>query len=83
MPSSEVQYFRARAREERDRAMEAPDRTIAAVHVRFAIEYEAAAKRLVEGEQLQSTRDALQRSHQLLHATARQVRETDSLTNPD
>lgn len=69
MSSNDFRYFRARAVEERARASAAPSEAIRAVHIEFAARYDQMAGRLQTAGQLESSRNAVQRSLELLRTT--------------
>ena len=73
MPSENIDYFRARALEERERAAAAADPAIRAVHLDFAGRYEAAAGQLRSDRELKGSRAAVERSLHLLKTTGRQA----------
>ena len=70
MPSSDnLHYFRARASEERQRAMAATDERTGKAHSELARRYAAEARK-IEGERhVQSSKEALSRSYRLLSET--------------
>ena len=68
MPSEDFSYFRARAVEERERALAAASPTVRAVHLDFAGRYDRMATGLHPAEELQLSHDAVRRSLSLLRA---------------
>ena len=66
MPSANLEYFRARALKERERAAACVDPDLRAVHLDFARRYEAAAGHAVAESQLQTSRAIIRQSRQLL-----------------
>lgn len=69
MPSADAQYFRARALEERQRAVGAASPVVRAVHLEFAMRYEHLAGELDTADGMRSSQSAVQRSMELLRAT--------------
>ena len=69
MPSSDnLHYFRARASEERQRAMAATDERTGKAHSELARRYAAEARK-IEGERHVQSSEALSRSYRLLSET--------------
>ena len=69
MPSPDVDYFRTRAIEERQRAVEASSPVIRAVHYDHAARYEQLAGEIRTADEMRSSRSAVQRSMELLRNT--------------
>ena len=69
MVSNDFKYLRARAAEERERALAATDATLGRTHSDFARQYEAAAAKVSFDIQVQGSRDAIRRSLDLLAET--------------
>lgn len=69
MPSEDIKYFRARALEERQRALAASSPAIRAIHLEFAIRYEQLAGEMRAADDMQSSHLAIQRSMDLLRST--------------
>ena len=69
MSSDELNYFRARAIEERERAGAATSSAIRAVHLELALRYDQLAGELRRTEELQLSHDAVRRSLDLLRTT--------------
>lgn len=69
MSSDDLEYLRTRAAEERRRAVAAADPNIGQIHADFARQYEAAAAKISTTRALQGSRDAIQRSLNLLAET--------------
>ena len=59
MSTSDKDYYRARALEERDRAQTANERKIAAIHRDLAKKYEALEKEVERQPNFRSARDAM------------------------
>lgn len=74
MNSEDLSYFRARAAEERKRASAAASAPIRSAHLEFASRYDEMAGRLHTDAELQSSRDAVHRSLELLKTTVEAVR---------
>lgn len=70
MNQEDLKYFHARAVEERERASAAASAPIRSAHLEFASKYDQMAGRLRTDAELQSSRDAVHRSLELLKATA-------------
>ena len=62
MPSEDIRYFRARALEERQRALAVPSPAIRAIHLEFALRYEHLDGEMRAADDLQSSHAAVQRS---------------------
>ena len=73
MSFDDLNYFRARAIEERKRASTAPSTVIRTVHLKFAERYEQIAGGLRSTNELESSREAIRRSLDLLNATRQMV----------
>jgi hypothetical protein len=68
-PSEDIRYFRARALEERQRALAAASPAIRAIHLEFALRYEHLAGEMRAADDMQSSHAAVQRSMNLLRTT--------------
>lgn len=69
MPSNDIEYFRDRALEERQRAAAAVSAAIRTVHLEFAVRYEQLAGELRTALEMRSSRQAVHRSMELLKTT--------------
>ena len=76
MPTESLEYFRVRAAEERKRASAAPSENIRAIHLELAQRYEHACGRVDTDLHMQSSRDAIARSLNLLSTTSLPVLDT-------
>ena len=73
MSFDDLNYYRARAIEERERACTAPSPAIRAVHLKFAARYDQLAGGLRSTNELELSREAIRRSLDLLNATRQMV----------
>ena len=77
MSSEETEYFRMRALEERQRAVNATSPVVRAAHLEFAIRYERVAGELNTAGEMRSSQLAVERSMELLRNTDKLVRGND------
>ena len=77
MSSEETEYFRMRALEERQRAVNAASPVVRAAHLEFAIRYERVAGELNTAGEMRSSQLAVERSMELLRNTDKLVRGND------
>jgi hypothetical protein len=77
MSSEETEYFRMRALEERQRAVNAASPVVRAAHLEFAIRYEKFAGELNTAGEMRSSQMAVERSMDLLRNTDELVRGND------
>ena len=70
MPSEDIEYFRARAVEERQRAIAAEDPNIRTLHLEFARSYERVLHEAKDRRMLEASRNAIKSSLNLLKATS-------------
>jgi len=73
MSFNDLVYLQKRAQEAREQARASADPRVQAIHLKFAAQYEKAARELQSEDEIRTSRDAIGRSLDLLASTSRRI----------